>query len=167
MNTPNNIDRQAHSLAHSQDPSKWPDPEISAVQDQSTDINIIMKTARNTGQLTLDNLVPLTDSEFLLDIESYGDVLRKTAQAEKTFMTLPPEVRAKFDNNPVNAHNELSAMSPENLLKEIESWQSKKAPQTTSSVAGQQPVQQTPQSQQSAASSVQNQASQSATQQQP
>lgn len=167
MNTPNNIDRQAHSLAHSQDPSKWPDPEISAVQDQSTDINIIMKTAHNTGQISLDNLVPLTDTEFLLDVESYGDVLRKTAQAQATFMKLPPEVRAKFDNNPVNAHTALSAMSPENLLKEIESWQPKKVQPPTSSAAAQQPAQQTQQSQQSALSSVQNQASQSGTQQQP
>lgn len=143
MNTPNNIDRQAHSLAHSQDPSKWPEPEVATVQDNSTDIKVILANARQTGQLTVGDLVPLTDTEFLLDVESYGDALRKMEQAQATFMKLPPETRAKFDNNPVNAHTALSAMSPDQLIKEIESWQQTKAPPQTSSAAGQQPAQPT------------------------
>lgn len=125
MNTPNNIDRQAHSLAHSQDPSKWPEPEVATVQDNSTDIKVILANARQTGQLTIGDLVPLTDTEFLLDVESYGDALRKMDQAQHTFMKLPPEVRAKFDNSPVNAHTFLSALPPEALEKELKSWQQK------------------------------------------
>lgn len=167
MNTPNNIDRQAHSLAHSQNPKKWPEPEIATVQDNSTDIKVILANARQTGQLTVGDLVPLTDTEFLLDVESYGDALRKMDQAHATFMKLPPEARAKFDNNPVNAHTVLSAMSPEQIEKEIESWQPKKVPLQTSSAAGQPPAQPTQQSTPSAASSAQTPASPSATPQQP
>lgn len=113
LRTPNNIDRQAESLARMTDFTNV-DDEVEAVQDNSGDINIIAAAAFQTGMLPKLQLEPLIDFD-VSDIDDYGSVLRKIGEANAAFMRLPPEVREKFDNDPKKAQASLSAMSQKDI----------------------------------------------------
>lgn len=114
MRSANNYDAVQVSLDTMRDLSE-PGP-IVAVQDPSTDINIIARQAYATGMLPGVDLKPLTDFD-VADIEDYGDALRKIAAAENAFMKLPPNIRAKFDNDVKKAQAALSGMSPEETME--------------------------------------------------
>lgn len=111
----NNFDRQENSLSTMRDPTTWDDP-IVAVQDNSTDINIIGRNIMQSGILQNIDLTPLTNFDPT-DVEDYGDMLRKIAAANSAFMRLPPEIRAKFDNDAQKAQAALSGMSPEETME--------------------------------------------------
>lgn len=64
------------------------------------DINLIMKRFRLTGQIT-NSIEPsqMTYGDFS-DVPDYRTALERVERAQDAFMSLPAEVRKRFDNDP-------------------------------------------------------------------
>lgn len=97
--------------------TKQSDP-IRAVEDKSTDINVIVANARSTGMLPFTAMQPLM--EFMDEPpETLGDALRQVEEAKRAFMLLPPEIRAEFDNNPSQAQHAFASMTEAQIVEYI------------------------------------------------
>lgn len=66
---------------------------------EQCDINNIMKKYKQTGEITHLNKKTGIYGDFS-NMPSYQEALHTVIKAEQEFMTLPADVRKKFDNNP-------------------------------------------------------------------
>jgi len=76
-----------------------------------TDINNILRQFNITGQLPTKSMSPRYGD--FTGIGDYHDALNKVIAAEDEFMTLPAQLRARFDNDPQELIEFLN--NPENL----------------------------------------------------
>lgn len=67
-------------------------------QKDEADINTIVRRFGVTGQLPQSARLPQYGD--FDGIDNYRDALEAVAQAETEFMQIPPEIRARFHNNP-------------------------------------------------------------------
>lgn len=63
-----------------------------------TDINVIVRRFGMTGEIPQNVRVPL--SEEFNDITDYHSALNQVIAAEKAFMSMPAEIRIRFDHDP-------------------------------------------------------------------
>jgi len=107
-----------------------------------TDINNILRMFNITGQLPKKALTPqYGDFSGVLD---YHTALNAVIAAEDEFMTLPAQLRARFDNDPqelvefLNNPNNLDEAQSLGLVKKLEA--SAPALESTSKKAGDEPA---------------------------
>lgn len=65
---------------------------------EDADINVIVRRYGLTGQMPQNPRVPVYGD--FDGISDYGSALRAVREADEAFMELPPEVRARFENDP-------------------------------------------------------------------
>lgn len=96
MRTEFNYDREAASLAAA---LTTPEPSL-AVQDaaEEADINTIVRRFGLTGQLPHDIRAPQYGD--FTGINDYRDAMDVVLEADRAFMALPADVRARFGNDP-------------------------------------------------------------------
>lgn len=66
---------------------------------EDADINVIMKRYGVTGQLPVGKAQAIWGQDWS-QVGSYGDALMALKEATDNFMELPPNVRARFQNDP-------------------------------------------------------------------
>lgn len=72
------------------------------------DINTIMKRFGINGSMPFGNAQGVYGD--FSGIESYEDALRKIEEADRKFMSLPPDVRERFNNDPAELIQKAQAM---------------------------------------------------------
>lgn len=78
---------------------EFPEPSLT-IQSQAaeTDINLIIKKYSQTGAIPQVNMPP-TFGDFS-QITDFHEAQQLIRQAEESFMSLPPEVRQRFEHDP-------------------------------------------------------------------
>lgn len=99
----------ADSALTCSDPSK-------AVQSQKedADINVIVKRFGVTGKLPVAVNLP-EYGDFTDAPRDYREARERVAEAEKAFMTIPAEIREKFNHDPVEFFEQVTKASKEQL----------------------------------------------------
>lgn len=76
------------------------DPSKAQQHDKDdADINTLVRRFGITGQIPVLDRVPL-ESEIFHDITDFHSAMNAIRESETTFMTLPADLRARFDNDP-------------------------------------------------------------------
>lgn len=81
------------------------------------DINVILKRFGMTAQMP-SGISGGMYGDFT-DVEDYQDALARIKRAQDGFMTLPPEVREKFDNDPGKLIARAQSVDLETLQNEV------------------------------------------------
>lgn len=82
---------------------------------EDADINTIMRRFKVTGQMPFGSAQGMYGD--FTEITDYESAQAKIASAHQKFMTLPPEVREKFDNDPGKMIAAAQSMSEEDFLE--------------------------------------------------
>lgn len=67
-------------------------------QTEDADINVMMRRFGVTGQINTSIVLP--EYGDYSEIGDYRSALHQVMEAQKQFMTLPPQLRARYDNDP-------------------------------------------------------------------
>lgn len=92
----NNFDRDEWSNAHGL--SDWGPSRTVQDQKDEADINTIVRNFGVTGKVPQSVRVP--EYGDFTGISDYRTALEAIAEAEKSFLSMPADVRSKFDNDP-------------------------------------------------------------------
>lgn len=85
---------------------------------QEQDINEIVRRYAGTGFLPVGPGAPVYgDFSGVLD---YDSAVEKVEEVERRFMSLPPEVRLRFNNSPSELVRQVSVMTTDELAKALE-----------------------------------------------
>lgn len=110
IRSPYNYDMDAASDASAMVDNGEPSPTVQSEKDNS-DINTIVKRFGLTGAVPSNPRLPL--EEDFMEVTDYHSAMNAIRNAERSFMQIPAEIRAKFDNDPQKFAD--FCLDPENL----------------------------------------------------
>lgn len=91
----------------------------------SCDINLMMKTFQKTGQIPQSTKIPMY-GDFSNSVD-YMEAVQLTKDADRMFMSLPAEIRKRFQNNPAEL---LAFMADKENLEEAQELGLVRTPET-------------------------------------